>query len=170
MKNEIGAIICTYCNTPFDKNNQNTLSLHKIPEQTGTLPEYFDDILDAPIYNPDRFMDFEIPDKGIVLINIETGQPITMQEEKAFILGRTAIDNKPKEYLVDLTPLDAINLGISRVHAMIRETKDGYQIIDMESSNGTWLENERLVPKKIYPLESGSRIRLGRLNILVFYP
>ncbi|MDK1081459.1 MAG: FHA domain-containing protein, partial [Anaerolineae bacterium] len=76
----------------------------------------------------------------------------------------------PKEYLVDLTPLDAINLGISRVHAMIRETKDGYQIIDMESSNGTWLENERLVPKKIYPLESGSRIRLGRLNILVFYP
>jgi len=42
--------------------------------------------------------------------------------------------------------------------------------MDLESSNGSWLENQRLIPKQPYPLESGDRIRIGRLNMLVFYP
>ena len=74
-----------------------------------------------------------------------------------------------QEPLIDLLPYGAMELGISRMHAMIRKTKNGYKITDLGSSNGTWLENQRLTAKKAYPLESGDRIRLGRLNILVFY-
>jgi pSer/pThr/pTyr-binding forkhead associated (FHA) protein len=114
-------------------------------------------------------MDFEIPSQGIVLINLENGQMITTQLEKSFILGRASTEIKTTEALVDLTQFGALELGISRVHAMIRQSKGKYQIMDLESSNGTWLENQRLVPKQPYPLESGDRIRIGRLNILVFY-
>ena len=114
-------------------------------------------------------MNFEIPSKGIVLINLEDGQPVAILEEKAFILGRVSDEIKTKEPLVDLTSL-GIDYGISRTHALIRQAGVGYQIIDLESSNGTWLENERLVPKKPYAVESGNRVRMGRLNVLVFYP
>jgi len=171
MKNEMGAIICSYCNTPLkEQSSQKTVMLRNIREVTGALPDSYEDFLDAPAPSAQRFMDFEIPSDGIVLINLENGQPISMQEEKTFILGRTSEEIKTREPLVDLTPFDALSLGISRVHAMIRQTKDGYQITDLESSNGTWLENQRLAPKEPYALDSGDRIRIGRLNILVFYP
>lgn len=169
MKNESGAIICAYCNTPMEHNSQKTVTFQKVREETGTLPDYFDDVLDAPAHAPERFMDFEIPSNGIILINLENGQPITVREEKAFILGRVSAELKTREPLVDLTQYDGFTLGISRVHAMIRRTKDGYQIIDLESSNGTWHENQRLTPKQPHPIESGDRIRIGRLHMLVFY-
>jgi len=139
-------------------------------EVTGTLPNEYEDFLGAPAPATERFMDFEIPAKGIVLINLENGQPITIQRDKAFILGRISAEIKTTEPLVDLTHFGALELGISRVHAMIRQKKNGYKIIDLESSNGTWLENLRLIPRQPYDLESGDRIRIGRLNILVFYP
>ena len=138
-------------------------------EITGMLPDYFDDVLDAPAYNPERFMDFEIPSRGIVLINLENGQPIAMREEKTFILGRASSEMKLSKPLVDLTDFGAQDLGISRVHAMISKTKEGYQITDLQSTNGTWHENQRLFPKKPQPIQSGDRIRLGRLHMLVFY-
>ncbi len=170
MKNESNARVCIYCNTPLKTQaSQNTVMLRSLREVTGTLLDTYEDFLDAPAPATKPYMDFEIPSKGIVLINLENGQLITTQEEKAFILGRVSEEIKTREPLVDLTQFGALEAGISRVHAMIRQSKDGYQIIDLESSNGSWLENQRLVPRQPYPLESGDRIRLGRLNILVFY-
>jgi hypothetical protein len=171
MRNEVGAIVCTYCNTPLPstEDRQKTRILRNIREVTGTLPNSFDEFLDAPTLNRERFMDFEIPSKGILLINLEDGQPVAMLEEKTFILGRASADIKTKEPLVDLTSL-GVDYGVSRVHALFLKTKDGYQITDLDSSNGTWIENERLVPQRPYEVESGSRIRMGRLNMLVFYP
>ena len=69
----------------------------------------------------------------------------------------------------DLASL-SMDYGISRVHASLRQTDNGYQITDLGSSNGTWLENDRLIPKIPYDVESGDRVRIGRLNMLVFYP
>jgi len=169
MRNDPGAIVCTFCNTPLNEDRQKTRILRGVREVTGTLPNTFDDFLNAPPPSKERFMDFEIPSKGVVLINLEDGQPVAIVEEKAFILGRISAEIKTREPLVDLTSL-GIDYGISRTHALIRKTKDGYQITDLDSSNGTWLENERLVPQKPYPVDSGDRVRMGRLNVLVFYP
>jgi hypothetical protein len=171
MRNEPGAIICTYCNTPLpaSADRQKTRILNHSREVTGTLPDSFDDYLDTPLPSRERFMDFEIPSKGIILINLEDGQPVAMQEKEAFILGRASSEIKTQVPLVDLTSL-GLDYGISRTHALIRQTKSGYEITDLNSSNGTWLENERLVPQKSYQVESGNRVRMGRLNVLVYYP
>jgi hypothetical protein len=170
MRNEVGAYKCIYCNTPLrTQTGQKTVMLRSVREVTGMLPDSYEDFLHAPAPATEPFMDFEIPSKGIVLINLENGQMITTQVERAFVLGRASAEIKTSETLVDLTQFGALELGISRVHAMIRLSKGGYQLIDLESSNGTWLENQRLVPKEPYPLESGNRIRVGRLNLLVFY-
>ena len=171
MKNETGAYICTYCNTPLNgQSSQKTVMLRNLREVTGTLPDSYEAFLDAPIPASERFMDFEIPSKGVVLINLDNGQPVAIQEEKVFILGRISAEIKTKEPLVDLTHFGALEFGISRVHLMIRKTKDSYQIMDLESSNGSWLENQRLVPNQPYTIESGERVRIGRLNLLFFCP
>lgn len=170
MRNDVGAYKCIYCNTLLTtKTSQRTILPRNPREVTGMLKDPYEDILDAPVPATEPYMDFEIPSRGIVLINLENGQMITTQKEKTFILGRASAEIKTNDTLVDLTEFGALELGISRVHAMIKQSKGKYQIIDMESSNGTWLENQRLVPKQPYPLESGDRIRIGRLNILVFY-
>jgi len=91
--------------------------LRNIREVTGTLPDSYETFLDAPIPTAERFMDFEIPSRGVVLINLENGQPITIQKENAFILGRTSAEIITREPLVDLTQFGALELGISRVHA-----------------------------------------------------
>ena len=169
MRNEKGTIVCSFCNTPLNDDRQKTRILHHPQEATGELSNTFDEYLGAPPISRERFMDFEIPSKGIILINLEDGQPVAMQEEKAFILGRVSAEIETPEPLVDLTSL-GIDYGISRVHALIRQTKKGYQITDLDSSNGTWLENDRLVPQKPYDVDSGDRIRIGRLNVLIFYP
>ena len=169
MSNEAGAIRCAYCHTPLPHNEQKTVTIKKVQESTGTLPEYFDDYLSAPAYDIERFMDFEISSKGIALIDLESSKLIVTSEDSTFILGRASAEIKISRPLVDLTDFGAIDHGISRVHAMIRKMRGGYQITDLESTNGTWHENQRLVPRKPHPLESGDRIRLGRLNVLVFY-
>jgi len=163
MKNDPGVEICIYCNIPLKRK----AALSRVGDMTGALTGSLEHVLDAP---PERFMDFELPSKGIALINLEDGRPIALVEETAFILGRTSSEVKTHEPLVDLSTYGALEFGISRLHAMIRKTRGGYQIIDLGSSNGTWIENQRLIPKQHYPIFSGDRIRMGRLNLLVFYP
>jgi two-component system cell cycle response regulator len=57
---------------------------------------------------------------------------------------------------VDLCVSDA---GISRVHAAVHRVADGYEIEDLGSSNGTFLEHGRLSGRA--PLRDGARIWLG---------
>src|SRR5262245_27431712 len=55
-------------------------------------------------------------------------------------------------------PLEDPGRGVSRFHAEIRRTGAGYLIADLESRNGTWVDDQR-VPK--LPLVSGMKIALG---------
>jgi pSer/pThr/pTyr-binding forkhead associated (FHA) protein len=50
---------------------------------------------------------------------------------------------------------------------MIRRKKTGYEIIDLDSTNGTWLNEKRLTPTKAYELQNGATIRLGQLRLQV---
>ena len=170
MKNEPGAEICVFCGTAIETEKNMAVSQDRIGAMTaGLQTTSLEDVLDAPMDAVEGFMDFELPSKGIALINLEDGKPIAVVEEKVFLLGRRSPELDTQEQLIDLMPYGAIELGISRMHAMIRQTKGGYKITDLGSSNGTWLENQRLTAKQAYPLSSGDRIRLGRLNMLVFY-
>lgn len=57
---------------------------------------------------------------------------------------------------------------VSRRHATILTRESDYLIADEASANGTYLNNEKLIPKEEYPLKSGDKVRLGQLE-LTFY-
>jgi pSer/pThr/pTyr-binding forkhead associated (FHA) protein len=106
-----------------------------------------------------------IPDSGIAVFLLDTTNPIAVYSIDEFVLGR-AIEGSIDE-IVDLTPYGAFSNGVSRRHAMIRRRKTGYEIIDLDSTNGTWLNEKRLTPTKAYALPNGSTIRLGQLRLQV---
>jgi pSer/pThr/pTyr-binding forkhead associated (FHA) protein len=108
-----------------------------------------------------------IPSDGIAVFLAGTAKPVFLNSQEAFVIGRKI--EETSEPFLDLTNLGGYLLGLSRRHAKVRRTTLGYEIIDLSSTNGTWLNDERLIPHKPYPLTSGSQLRLGRMRFVVLF-
>jgi pSer/pThr/pTyr-binding forkhead associated (FHA) protein len=80
-------------------------------------------------------------------------------------IGRSSSEQMPE---VDLTDDDGAVKGVSRLHAKIRSVQDGLVLIDLNSTNGTMLNNFRLPPEEPYPLSSGDELRFGDLLVHLF--
>lgn len=59
----------------------------------------------------------------------------------------------------------AMRHGVSRRHALIRPGERTLYIIDQNSTNGTWVNGQRLLPGQDYPLSDGDVIELGALRM-----
>lgn len=108
-----------------------------------------------------------IPQDGVGIYIPDAPKTLYVRVHKELIFGRqteTVLEN-----LLDLTEFDAFKQGISRRHAMLRPTKNGFEVIDLSSRNGTWLNGLRLIPKKPYPLDSGSQLRLGQMQLMIMF-
>ncbi len=68
---------------------------------------------------------------------------------------------------IDLAGCGALEKGVSRRHAVLVHFRDTVHLLDLDSSNGTFLNGERLKPNAPYALNYGDHIRLGTLNILL---
>jgi hypothetical protein len=108
-----------------------------------------------------------VPDSGIAFYIDGHSMPAYIDPEGEFVLGRKV--GTTSEALLDLAPFGGYSLGLSRRHVIVRRKAEGYEILDLGSVNGTWLNEQRLVPHQSYPLPSGSHLRLGRMRILVLY-
>ncbi len=56
---------------------------------------------------------------------------------------------------------------VSRRHARILKQNDRYLIQDLNSTNGTELDGESIVPGTLYPLSSGNHIQVGSTELTV---
>ena len=108
-----------------------------------------------------------VPAGGIAFYVEGTSRPVFSCSQKEFVVGRKVGETSGP--LLDLAPFGGYHLGLSRRHALIRKIGEGYEITDLGSSNGTWLNDERLEPNKRYPLASGSQLRLARMRFFVVY-
>jgi len=54
--------------------------------------------------------------------------------------------------------------GVSRVHLEILYNQTGFGLKDLGSKNGSFLNNERLIPNKVYPLKTGDVIRVAKVE------
>jgi len=54
---------------------------------------------------------------------------------------------------------------VSRVHCRVSVAADGaVRIVDLESTNGTWIDGERITDA---PLAEGHRLRVGRVEFVL---
>lgn len=70
---------------------------------------------------------------------------------------------------LDLTEDNGIELGVSRTHAVLQWSNQGVVIMDLGSTNGTFLNNHHLPANKPYPIQSGDELRFGELLVHVFF-
>jgi pSer/pThr/pTyr-binding forkhead associated (FHA) protein len=69
---------------------------------------------------------------------------------------------------VDLGPHGGSQAGVSRRHARLLYSPEGWLLDDLHSTNGTFLNNQRLVPEQPARVYTGDIIRCSQLT-LVFY-
>jgi hypothetical protein len=154
-KNEPDAVLCAYCGTVLEVASKPLPTTKRISRTTTVLPK-----------EPARIKtDAPIPEGGIAVFLLDNPKPIAILAVDEFILGRQMEESL--EEIVDLTPYKAFASGVSRRHAMVRRKKNGFEIIDLDSTNGTWLNEKHMTPTKAYPLPSGAMIRLGQVRLQV---
>jgi len=66
---------------------------------------------------------------------------------------------------LDFAPYGAMRHGVSRRHALIRPGDRTLYLIDQNSTNGTWVNGQRLLPGRDFPLSDGDAIELGALRM-----
>ena len=56
--------------------------------------------------------------------------------------------------------------SLSEIHIQIERAGGQFFLSDLDSTQGTWLKNQRLAPHHPYPLQSGDILRLGEVTLL----
>lgn len=156
-KNEPGAVLCAYCGAMLETDaiGKSPPTTEKMSGVTAVIPKERSGIK----------TDILIPEGGIAVFLLDNPKPIAILAVDEFVLGRFLEGSL--EEIVDLTPFSAFSSGVSRRHAMIVRKKKGFEIIDLDSTNGSWLNEKRMTPTKAYPLPSGAMVRLGQLRLQV---
>ncbi len=158
--------ICPHCN---HENESGTTTCAKCGRQLLlTVPVDTGQLLEAQLSRG-------IPDADRVSLMADTlaflipgfTEPLHVDQSDEMVLGRQMPDEPVPE--IDLTIYNAYAMGVSRRHALIRCWDEGYTIEDLGSANGTWVNENRLVPHKPRMLHSGDQIRIGHLVLFVYF-
>jgi len=107
-----------------------------------------------------------VPEGALGLFPGDSQEPILYTGPDRVVLGRASLPLTSA--IVDLTPFDANELGVSRRHAAITLSGSQYVLEDLGSLNGTWLHDARLPLYVQRPLQNGDVFRLGQLKITVY--
>jgi hypothetical protein len=158
QKNAYTALACSNCGALLEENPTNVVAIGEATT-TGGLPN---------IENVGSFIDMAlVPEGGVGIYIAGAFKPYYVHIYKELIIGRQA--DATLEAVFDLSDLDGFNMGVSRRHAMIRRTETGFEVVDLSSRNGTWLNAEKLMPNKPYPFASGSQLRVGQMRLFILY-
>ena len=157
-KNPRVAIICMHCGALLDEDPTSSMSTIKTDDgQVSPPAESVSSFIDTSL----------IPKDGICIYVVSAQKPYYLGMDKNLIIGRS-LEEVPEAFL-DLSVVGGYALGVSRKHAMIRRAESGFELVDLASTNGTWLNKDKIIPDKPYPFVSDSQIRLGRMQIFVIY-
>ncbi len=125
--------------------------------------------LEAPLANPRQTgpLDAGLGAPWVVELHIQ-GAPFAarMEVQGRIIIGRSDFNANIYPEL-DLTPYGGREKGVSRQHAAILAGVDRLVIVDLGSTNGTFINEQRLEPQKPYRLRHGDTLRVGEINIEV---
>lgn len=146
--NPESAVNCEKCGTPLESST--TIAVADDLELSPAQPSSFS------------------PQPGVFTFYIPGfGQPIRLAIKDEILLGRFQEGLPPPD--VDLNPFYGYLSGVSRRHAKIKVSGSEIMLLDLGSSNGTWINESKLLPHQSQPLKSGDIIRLGQLLMFIYF-
>ena len=153
-KNIDGTMFCEDCGSQITgmEMDTHTIKTDQIKPTLGATTDFVD--------TPPRF------DTWGSLHLIESGQILPLGDRNEFTLGRIS-DAQPIMPDIDLTPYQAYANGVSRLHVVLKRNGKKISVIDLGSSNGTYLNSERLKPNIEVLVKNNDILSLGKLKIQV---
>jgi hypothetical protein len=164
-------IVCPNCKTRYIENTLfceecgDYLSGGEVPK---TNPVGTRILSDARLRSPDLRAALNPSGSMLPIISliIEQGREIAVRLEKAIHMGRLdPISNMFPE--IDLTEDGGFEKGVSRRHARILRRENEFFVEDLGSTNGTFINGEKISPFHTEPITDGDSLRLGNLQIEV---
>lgn len=154
-----GALFCSECgsqlgltsNTSPETKVRSGKSVNITHQSTATAPA------------AEGFGDHQGSKSSISLLILGTGQIIALDEAKELTIGRIS-GEQPILPNVDLTPYQAYEEGVSRLHATIKITHDQVFITDLGSANGTRINGHSITAHDPHSLKNGDMISFGNLK------
>ncbi len=155
-----GAIFCSECGAQLP----DTIALTTQSIKTGGIEA---DWMDTAALKGSMAM----PSSAVLSLQIlDSGQVLPLTERDEFTLGRVS-EGQPIMPDIDLSSFNGYQLGVSRLHAVLKKQKSNeIAIVDLGSSNGTYLNGARLKPHEPQKLAHGDIVSLGKLKIQVLFP
>jgi pSer/pThr/pTyr-binding forkhead associated (FHA) protein len=99
----------------------------------------------------------------------QVATPVNPPAKAKLVTPLTAINLGPSQLLIGRSPDNQCVLNdpqVSVYHAAIHPEGSGYTIIDLASSNGTWVNGQQLPAKTPYVLRSRDTIRIGSTTFI----
>ena len=155
-ENVSGTLFCVECGTQLD-------GVETLTTQAITQDQIADDLknrnasVEPPSSPANSWISLHLMDSGKIL-------PLASRTE--FTMGRLS-EGQPIMPDIDLTPYQAYASGVSRLHAVIKREAERTVVMDLGSSNGTYLNGRRLNPHTEEVLKHGDVVALGKLKIQV---
>lgn len=149
-----GTIFCSECGSQLLETN--AAQTQKFTSSTGQL-------IGTPLYTNEMPQD---SDRWISLHLLESGQLLPFSEKQEFTLGRLS-ENQPIEPDIDLSAYKAFDNGVSRLHAVIKHIDGKAMLVDLGSSNGTYINGVRITPNVEHSLRHGDIVALGKLKMQI---
>lgn len=103
--------------------------------------------------------------KNLSLTILHLQLSLVFEVDELVYLGRRSED--ADTITIDFEPFGAIEMGVSRKHAILYWDQGCLLVVDNTSLNRTWLNGQILLPNKAYPLYKGDRLKLGALTLQV---
>ena len=116
------------------------------------------------IDDTDRQSSGKVPD--IIYFVMPDGSEFPVDTTSDIVIGRQPREDDPP-VTIDLEAFDGHDLGVSRHHAMIKRIKDNLMLVDVASSNGTFVNGHRALPTNRYNIMDGDSITIGRLTLQI---
>ncbi len=157
--NMAGAIFCSECGTALASPDPLTTQGIKSGQMREALKK-------KPVPVPPAAAVPAATNTWITLHLLDTGQVLPLADRNEFTLGRIS-EGQPIMPDVDLSPYQAYARGVSRLHAVLKREASRAFLMDLGSSNGTFVNGKRLSPNVDHALANGDVIALGKLKIQI---
>lgn len=108
------------------------------------------------------------PGDTILLKVLKDGSVLELSGRREFTVGR-GIKGQLILPDVDLEKFNALEMGVSRLHAVIKVSEASVMLMDLGSSNGTYINGIPIKDHQEMPINHGDIIGLGKLELEVLF-